>query len=106
MNVPVVLSLSSKIVQHFALCSGVSGESKVRVAGAGEEGEQPVSLCQSRRISRDLSQARGESRGLVAVGHVSSQLRAQSETVLTIAISWTEPVKQDECQLSNPIQGL
>ena len=66
MNVPVVLSLSSKIVQHFALCSGVSGESKVRVAG--EEGEQPVSLCQSRRISRDLSQARGESRGLVAVG--------------------------------------
>ena len=61
MNVPVVLSLSSKIVQHFALCSGVSGESKVRVAG--EEGEQPVSLCQS-----DLSQARGESRGLVAVG--------------------------------------
>ena len=48
-------------MQHFALCSGVSGESKVRVAG--EEGEQPVSLCQS-----DLSQARGESRGLVAVG--------------------------------------
>ena len=59
--------------------------------------ESALCLCQSRRVSGDLSQARGESRGQVrragpggSGSHVSSQLSAESETVVIIAISRTE----------------
>ena len=57
---------------------------------AGEEGECPVSVTPGLRRS-EPGQGREsgpgeEGWGLVAVGQVSSQLRAQSETVLTIAM--------------------
>ena len=73
MNDPVVVSLFQKScsILNCAVAS-VARQSKVVWLGRRES-----ALCQSRRVSRDLSQqARGESRGLVAVGHVSSQLRA------------------------------
>ena len=52
---------------------------------AGEEGECPVSVTPGLQRS-EPGQGREpgpgeEGRGLVAVGHVSSQLRAQSESV-------------------------
>ena len=67
-----------------------------RQSKVGWRGRRESALCQSRRVSGDLSEARGESQGrrpgeegwgLVAVGQVSSQLRAQSETVLVLTIA-------------------